>query len=166
MYIAMNRFRVAKGSETAFEQVWIYRDSHLDKVPSDSHKVYYGIFLGDVSLSIPSSKISYLAANSQPQFELFIWELTPRFRHIRIGSAEPCGLGPASTGEIAMHRRHFKRTQSLEERLAQEAKRLREEAKLLPPGALREELIRRARHAETASHLNEWLMSPGLRPPE
>ncbi len=26
MYIAMNRFRVAKGSETAFEQVWTSRD--------------------------------------------------------------------------------------------------------------------------------------------
>jgi heme-degrading monooxygenase HmoA len=34
MFIAMNRFRVAKGSEAAFEQVWLYRDSHLDKVPS------------------------------------------------------------------------------------------------------------------------------------
>jgi heme-degrading monooxygenase HmoA len=29
----MNRFRVAKGSEEAFEQVWLSRDSHLDKVP-------------------------------------------------------------------------------------------------------------------------------------
>ena len=47
-------------------------------------------------------------------------------------------------------RSRFKRTQSLEERLAQEAKRLREEAKLLPPGALREELIRKARHAENS----------------
>jgi heme-degrading monooxygenase HmoA len=28
-----NRFRVAKGSEAAFEQVWMSRDSHLDKVP-------------------------------------------------------------------------------------------------------------------------------------
>jgi heme-degrading monooxygenase HmoA len=33
MFIAMNRFRVAKGSETAFEQVWLTRDTHLDKVP-------------------------------------------------------------------------------------------------------------------------------------
>src|SRR3954453_11366158 len=33
MFIAMNRFRVAKGSEAAFEQVWIERDSHLDRVP-------------------------------------------------------------------------------------------------------------------------------------
>ena len=33
MFIAMNRFRVAKGSEADFEQVWASRDSHLDKVP-------------------------------------------------------------------------------------------------------------------------------------
>src|SRR3954463_11994182 len=33
MFIAMNRFRVARGSEDAFEQVWLSRDSHLDKVP-------------------------------------------------------------------------------------------------------------------------------------
>ena len=33
MFIAMNRFRVAKGSEADFEHVWISRDSHLDKVP-------------------------------------------------------------------------------------------------------------------------------------
>jgi heme-degrading monooxygenase HmoA len=33
MFIAMNRFRVAKGSEADFEQVWLSRDSHLDKVP-------------------------------------------------------------------------------------------------------------------------------------
>jgi hypothetical protein len=31
--IAMNRFRVAKGSEADFEHVWLSRDSHLDKVP-------------------------------------------------------------------------------------------------------------------------------------
>jgi heme-degrading monooxygenase HmoA len=33
MFIAMNRFRVAKGSEAAFEHVWTSRDSHLEKVP-------------------------------------------------------------------------------------------------------------------------------------
>jgi heme-degrading monooxygenase HmoA len=33
MFIAMNRFRVAKGSEAAFEHVWLSRDTHLDKVP-------------------------------------------------------------------------------------------------------------------------------------
>jgi hypothetical protein len=63
-------------------------------------------------------------------------------------------------------RRRFKQTQSLEERLAEEAKRLREEAKLLPPGAERDKIIRKARQAETGSHLTEWLTSPGLRPPD
>lgn len=33
MFIAMNRFRVKKGSEEAFEQVWLGRDSQLDRVP-------------------------------------------------------------------------------------------------------------------------------------
>ena len=33
MFIAMNRFRVARGSEHAFEQVWLNRDSQLNKVP-------------------------------------------------------------------------------------------------------------------------------------
>jgi hypothetical protein len=65
-----------------------------------------------------------------------------------------------------MQRRRFKQTQSLEERLSEEAKRLRVEAKLLPPGAAREEMIRKARQAQIASHMNEWLTSSGLRPPE
>jgi hypothetical protein len=64
-----------------------------------------------------------------------------------------------------MQRRRFTQTQSLEERLAEEAKRLRAEAKLLPPGALREALIRKARQAETGSHMSEWLTSPGLQSP-
>jgi heme-degrading monooxygenase HmoA len=33
MFIAMNRFRVKKGSEEAFEKVWLSRDTHLAKVP-------------------------------------------------------------------------------------------------------------------------------------
>jgi heme-degrading monooxygenase HmoA len=33
MFIAMNRFRVKKGSEQAFEKVWFSRDSQLNKVP-------------------------------------------------------------------------------------------------------------------------------------
>ena len=33
MFIAMNRFRVAKGSEADFEHVWKSRDTYLDKVP-------------------------------------------------------------------------------------------------------------------------------------
>ena len=63
-------------------------------------------------------------------------------------------------------RRRLKQTDSLEQRLAAEAKRLREEAKLLPPGAVREATLRRARQAETGAHMTEWLTSPGLQPPK
>lgn len=65
-----------------------------------------------------------------------------------------------------MRRRRFTQTQSLEARLAQEAERLREQAKKLPHGPEREILIRKARQAETGSHMSEWLRSPGLQPPE
>ena len=33
MYIAMNRFKVALGSEAAFESLWANRDTHLNEVP-------------------------------------------------------------------------------------------------------------------------------------
>ena len=65
-----------------------------------------------------------------------------------------------------MERRRFKQPLSLEKRLAEEAKRLREEAKLLPPGAQRDTLLRKARQCDTGSHMSEWLRSPELRPPE
>lgn len=32
MYLAMNRFKVIKGQEAAFEAVWKNRDSHLDEM--------------------------------------------------------------------------------------------------------------------------------------
>jgi hypothetical protein len=64
------------------------------------------------------------------------------------------------------YRRRFKQTQTLETRLSEEAKRLREEAKRFPPGAERDELIRKARRAETTAHLSEWLNSPGLQSPK
>jgi hypothetical protein len=62
--------------------------------------------------------------------------------------------------------RHFKQPDILEVRLADEAKRLRKEAQGTPPGIERDRLLRRARQAETGSHISEWLRSPGLRPPE
>jgi heme-degrading monooxygenase HmoA len=33
MFIAMNRFRIAKGRESVFEDLWRKRDSYLDEVP-------------------------------------------------------------------------------------------------------------------------------------
>jgi hypothetical protein len=64
-----------------------------------------------------------------------------------------------------MERRRIKHVASFEERLAELARRLREQAKTLPPGKERDGLMRRARQAEITSHLNEWLTSPGLASP-
>jgi hypothetical protein len=54
---------------------------------------------------------------------------------------------------------------TLEQRLAQEALRIQEQVKSLPHGKERELLVRKARQLETASHVNEWILSPGLKPP-
>jgi hypothetical protein len=54
----------------------------------------------------------------------------------------------------------------LETQLAGEAARLRKEAQGTPPGIDRERLMRRARQAETGSHLSEWLRSRGLQTPK
>ena len=52
-----------------------------------------------------------------------------------------------------------------DQRLAQEAHCLKERAKTLPIGKERELLSRKARQLETASHISEWISSPGLQPP-
>jgi len=63
-------------------------------------------------------------------------------------------------------RPRIKHSRSFEERLADEAQRLRAAAEKEPPGsAHRESLLRRVRQAETAAHLNQWLNSPGLQQP-
>jgi len=67
---------------------------------------------------------------------------------------------------MKQQRRRLKQLKSLEERLAEDAKRLREEAKLLPPGAMRDATLRKARQAETGSHMSEWLRSPELQSPK
>jgi hypothetical protein len=64
-----------------------------------------------------------------------------------------------------MQRRNFKETAPLDQRLTEQAERLRKEAQGAPPGVMRDKLIRLARQAETASHMQEWLTSPGLQAP-
>ena len=62
-------------------------------------------------------------------------------------------------------RRYQPQAEPLCNRLVDEAERLRKQARGTPPGIERERLIRRARQIETASHVSEWLSSPGLRAP-
>jgi hypothetical protein len=63
-------------------------------------------------------------------------------------------------------RRRFKHTKSIKERLLEEAQNLRDEAKLLPYGPLRDAVLKKARQTEAAAHMDDWLKSPGLRPPK
>jgi hypothetical protein len=64
-------------------------------------------------------------------------------------------------------RRRVKHIETFEERLAQEAIKLKEAADKQPIGSMaRELLLRHARQAERASHINQWLSSPGLQRPK
>ena len=67
---------------------------------------------------------------------------------------------------MQLQRRRLKHLKSFEERLAEDAKRLRAEAGLLPPGAIRDATLRKARQADTGSHISKWLRSPELQPPK
>jgi len=59
-------------------------------------------------------------------------------------------------------RRRFKQKTSLGDRLASFAKAARERAAQLTPGTDRDELLKKARQADMASHLDEWVNSTEL----
>jgi|tagenome__1003787_1003787.scaffolds.fasta_scaffold20964537_5 hypothetical protein len=61
-------------------------------------------------------------------------------------------------------RRRFKQTDVLEDRLAKQAKVLRDQAEKLAPGPQREELLGKARHCEDGAHISELLRSPNPQP--
>jgi len=73
MFIAMNRFRVQRGSEEAFEKVWVNRETYLDRVPgfiefhllkgpeADDHTLY-------ASHSIWRSKAAFEAWTRSEEF--------------------------------------------------------------------------------------------------
>jgi hypothetical protein len=63
-------------------------------------------------------------------------------------------------------RRRFKQSGSLKDRLASFAKEVREKASRLPHGRERDDMLKKASQAETASHLDDWVNSPGLRSPK
>lgn len=65
-----------------------------------------------------------------------------------------------------VQRRRVKHIASFEDRLACEARRLREQADKLKPSLRRDELLRKAGQAENAVHISKWLTSPGLASPK
>ncbi len=62
-------------------------------------------------------------------------------------------------------RRRFKQTDTLQDRLAAFAKEARDKAATMPAGVDRDDLLKRARQADTASHIDDWVSSTGLQPP-
>ena len=61
---------------------------------------------------------------------------------------------------MAQKRKRIKHKTSFEERLAEEVTKFNQAAERQPPGSTaRELLLRRARQAETAAHLSNWLRS-------
>jgi hypothetical protein len=58
--------------------------------------------------------------------------------------------------------RRSKQTISLKDRLTAFANEAREKAL---PGIEKDDLLRKARQADTASHLDDWANSPELQPP-
>ncbi|MGY3478568.1 hypothetical protein [Bradyrhizobium ottawaense] len=63
------------------------------------------------------------------------------------------------------HRRRFKQSISLKDRLALFAKEASEKASKLPPGPERESLLKKARQAETATRVDEWATDCGQPAP-
>jgi hypothetical protein len=62
-------------------------------------------------------------------------------------------------------RRRFKQSISLVGRLANFAEEALKKASNLPPGSDREEMLKKVRQADIASHLDEWAHSRGPQPP-
>jgi heme-degrading monooxygenase HmoA len=89
MFIAMNRFKVMKGEEQAFEQVWLSRDSRLNELAGfiefrllrgperDDHTLY-------ASHTLWSSKEAFNTWTRSEQF---------RAAHRNAGSGKPTYLG-------------------------------------------------------------------------
>jgi hypothetical protein len=81
---------------------------------------------------------------------------------------ENAGCAPAllEQGECAMQRRRrFTQTESLKDRLAAFAKITRERAEQLS-GPARDALLRKARQADTAAHLDDWANPQAQQPPK
>ena len=86
MFIAMNRFRIHKGSEEAFENVWKTRDRHLDEVPGFvEFRLLRGPDLGEVTLYA-----SHTVWKDRAAFEA--WTKSEAFRKAHANAGDNRGL--------------------------------------------------------------------------
>jgi hypothetical protein len=74
-----------------------------------------------------------------------------------------CAPAHSSKGAAMLKRRQ---SESIKDRLTAFAEETREKASVLLPGLEQQDMLRKARQAETAAHMDEWLNSPGLKSPK
>jgi heme-degrading monooxygenase HmoA len=89
MFIAMNRFQVLRGQESAFEAVWLSRETHLESVPG---------FLGFSLLRGPEREDHTLYAShsrwtSKCAFEAWTKSEAFRLAHRGAGDNKPLYMG-------------------------------------------------------------------------
>jgi hypothetical protein len=65
-----------------------------------------------------------------------------------------------------MQRRRRSTPHTFEDRIAAEKAWLEAQLAKLAPGTRKDMLLEKINQLEKASHMNKWLRSPGLRPPE
>ena len=65
-----------------------------------------------------------------------------------------------------MQQRSHSKSHSFQDRIAAEKSRVEEQLAGVSHGPQRDALVKKIRQLDIANHLNEWLMSPGLQPPE
>lgn len=63
-------------------------------------------------------------------------------------------------------RRRLKQSKSFKDRLVAWSESVRKQAEILAPGSERDDMLRKARQADTAAHLDDWVNSLGLQPPK
>ena len=65
-----------------------------------------------------------------------------------------------------MQHRRRSTPHTLEDRIAAEKARLEAQVAKLPLGSEKDRLLEKVSQLEKASHMNKWLSSPELRPPD
>jgi len=65
-----------------------------------------------------------------------------------------------------MQRRRRSSPHSFEDQIAAEKARLESQLANIARGPQRDALVDKIRQLDAAAHMNDWLKSPGLRPPE
>lgn len=90
MYIAMNRFRIKRGEEATFEQIWAERDTYLSEVPGfKSFQLLKGAQEDDHTL--------YASHSVWESYQAFVnWTHSDEFKmaHAQAGSRKDIYLGP------------------------------------------------------------------------